>query len=174
MSEESFGSRENSGMDGTMVHGCPKCGYKYIEGMYSAVAPHAWFWSCGCSECPGDLAYCPNCGISLPPGPKMPCGSEADDEYSYRFREMERVLDRTSEKYNTLVDAVAPIVRFIEAWDGQPMGGIADEFYGIHPGSRWEAYLRLSEFRAIRDLISDPEGGTHVGVETVQQEKTEA
>jgi hypothetical protein len=53
-----------------------------------------------------------------------------------------------------LVEALKPFIHFIEQWDRAPLGKIANEFYGIHNGTKFEAKLRLSDFGRIRDLLS--------------------
>ena len=57
-----------------------------------------------------------------------------------------------------LVEALKPLVAFITQFDRKPLGQIADEFYGIHTGTEWEASLRLSDLRKLREALSAYEG----------------
>ena len=46
-----------------------------------------------------------------------------------------------------LLDALKPFAEFARQWNRQPLSRIADEVYGIHGGTEYEAYLRLSDCR---------------------------
>lgn len=52
--------------------------------------------------------------------------------------------------------ALRPFARFAEAFDGQPLKGLHDEFYVIHTNTEWEASLRMSDMRAARLALSPP------------------
>lgn len=52
-----------------------------------------------------------------------------------------------------LVKACEPFIHFITQFERQPLVKLHDEFYGIHNGTEFEANLRLSEFKKIRDLL---------------------
>jgi len=123
--------KELYGLSGKVVHGCPSCGYADIHGLYSAVPPNAWFWSADCSECQGEMDYCPHCGIRLPSGPRILCGSEADDEDSYRYQELEREYRKLESAARGLMKAAYPyrmngvinkrIAALIVVLDGHPV-----------------------------------------------------
>ena len=54
------------------------------------------------------------------------------------------------------VEAMKPIIHFIEQWDRQPLRSTSDDFYGIHHGTQYEACLRLSDFRKLLQLLRKP------------------
>ena len=53
-----------------------------------------------------------------------------------------------------LREKLEPFIRFIDTWDAKPLGGIADEFYAIHTSTQYEASLRLSDFRKLREAAA--------------------
>lgn len=53
-----------------------------------------------------------------------------------------------------LREALEPFARFADAWDAQPLGGVADQVYTIHAGTIYEASLRLSDCRAARQALA--------------------
>ena len=55
-------------------------------------------------------------------------------------------------------EAAKGLIHFIDQYDRKPIR-TADEFYGIHAGTEWEAVLRLSDLRALRDALK---GTTYV------------
>lgn len=57
-----------------------------------------------------------------------------------------------------MVEAMKPLVDFIEAFERKPLGQIDDEFYGIHAGTEWEASIRFSDFRKLRDAYNKARG----------------
>lgn len=52
-----------------------------------------------------------------------------------------------------LTVALQPFAKFAECFDAKPLSQIADEFYQIHPGTPYEAGLRLSHCRRARRLL---------------------
>lgn len=52
-----------------------------------------------------------------------------------------------------LVEALNPIVQFIDQFDRKPLVKIDDQFYGIHTGTEFEASLRFSDFRKLSQLV---------------------
>jgi len=56
-----------------------------------------------------------------------------------------------------LREAAKPLVHFINQLESKPMRGIDDEFYGIHCGSEFEAFISFSMLRKLREAIA--EGG---------------
>lgn len=59
---------------------------------------------------------------------------------------------RVASENAALRAALAPFVKFIDAWDAKPINRTADEFYGIHTGTEWEASLKLSDLRKAREV----------------------
>lgn len=55
-----------------------------------------------------------------------------------------------------LVEALKPLVNFIEKFDAKPLNTVADEFYAIHGGDSLEfgASLRLSDFRRVAAALA--------------------
>ncbi len=52
-----------------------------------------------------------------------------------------------------LVKACEPFIHFITQFERQPLAKSHDEFYGIHGGTQYEATLRLSDMKKLRDLL---------------------
>jgi hypothetical protein len=55
---------------------------------------------------------------------------------------------------NKLAKLCEPLIHFITQWERQPLRKMDDQFYGIHNGTEFEANLKLSDFKKIRDLLS--------------------
>lgn len=52
-----------------------------------------------------------------------------------------------------MITALYPILHFANMFQQKPLGGTADEFYGIHQGTEWAASLKISEFCKIRHIV---------------------
>lgn len=69
-------------------------------------------------------------------------------------REAASALSTLQEQKRKLEEALKPFADFADAWDGMPISGIHDDLYGIHAGSEHEGWLRLSDCRRARALLS--------------------
>ena len=70
--------------------------------------------------------------------------------------ELEAVNEEATQYATTIMEmckALQPIADFVDAWEAKPLNGLDDAFYNIHTGTEWEASLRLSDLKKIRDLI---------------------
>lgn len=54
-----------------------------------------------------------------------------------------------------LREALSPFAEFARKFDARPLRGIADEFYGIHAGTPYEASLRISNCRTALKALSE-------------------
>lgn len=62
----------------------------------------------------------------------------------------ERAIQAETQAYK-LMEAVKPFVHFINQFDRKPLLKLDDQFYGIHNGTEFEANLKFSELRKLRD-----------------------
>jgi len=56
--------------------------------------------------------------------------------------------------YQRLVTALEPFAKFAEKWDEKPLSRMADELYGIHVGTEWEATISLSDCRRAKAALA--------------------
>ena len=55
--------------------------------------------------------------------------------------------------------AARPLLHFLAMWEAKPLGGMGEEFYRIHLGTKWEASLSLQMLRDLRDALGGFEKG---------------
>lgn len=102
---------------------------------------------------------CPWCMLAKAEGALKACEAFAE-ELADRCEKAEARAEEAcqmlvdSDRWNTqLREALEPFAKFAEAWDKQPLRGIADEFFGIHTGTAWEANLSLQDCRIARAAL---------------------
>lgn len=65
-------------------------------------------------------------------------------------------------------EALKPFAHFIDQWDRKPLRGTDDHFYGIHPGTEWEATISRTHCRAAKAALTTP--ATDAALERVRRE----
>ena len=73
-------------------------------------------------------------------------------EAEKKIRERNKTL--TPDTARELIEALTPFAVFAEKFDQNPLGGLDDEFYGIHYGTEFKASLRFSDCRKALKALS--------------------
>lgn len=64
-----------------------------------------------------------------------------------------RAADRF-EALQAVAETAEPFARFAEAWRKKPLAGIDDRIYGIHGGTEFEAFIRLSDCKNVCEALA--------------------
>lgn len=120
-----------------------------------------------CHICQGTLClddgpvHCENCSSDCDEHDQPDCLSmeRFHIDASIELTQIQDALDAKDREIARLRDALKPFAFFAEQWERRPLRGIADELYGIHAGTEFEAGIRLADCRKAREALANPGAG---------------